>query len=74
VPWKATSISTTNTRCRKARRVIRRYAKPRDCQFQERCRIRRWVCRTSDARGSRFDERCTKGSRVVSWHGSYVSS
>ena len=74
MPWKAAEIRVENVSCRKARRLIRRYAKPRDCQFQERCRVRRWVCRTYRPNGNKFDERCTRGRRVVRWDATYTSS
>jgi hypothetical protein len=74
VPWRARQIRARGVSCAQARTLIRSYAKPRNCQFEARCKVGRWTCRTSDAEGSRFTERCTRGSRVVRWRGSYVSS
>ena len=73
VSWHADSIRVRVITCRTARRVIKAYAEPRNCQFEPRCKVRRYTCRTRDAHGSEFTERCTRGRRVVRWHGSYVS-
>lgn len=74
VPWRARRILAHAISCPRARDLIRSYAKPRNCQFEPRCKVGRWLCRTSGAEGSRFTERCTRGRRVVRWRGSYVSS
>ena len=73
VPWRAESIRVRAVTCRTARSLIRAYAEPRNCQFEPRCGVRRYTCRTSNARGSEFDESCTRGRRLVRWHGSYIS-
>jgi hypothetical protein len=73
VPWSAKSIRARNVSCRSAKRLIKAYAEPRNCQFQKRCRVGRYTCRTSSAEGSHFTEGCTRGGRVVRWRGSYVS-
>ena len=36
--------------------------------------VGRCLCRTFEAEGSEFTERCTRGRRVVRWRGSYLSS
>jgi hypothetical protein len=74
VPWSAKQIRVRNVSCRSAKRLIKAYAEPRNCQFEKRCRVRRYLCRTLSAEGSEFTESCTRGSRLVRWHGSYVSS
>jgi hypothetical protein len=73
-PWRAQEIRTRRVSCRTARALIRSYATPRDCQFQPRCRVEGWACRTLEAEGSTFTERCTRRGRVVRWRGSYTSS
>lgn len=74
IPWSAKSIRAKKVYCRAARRLIKAYATPRNCQFRAKCKVRRYTCRTLSAEGSRFTEKCTRGGRVVRWRGSYVSS
>ena len=74
IPWAGKQIRTRNESCATARRLIRAYAKPRNCRFIAPCRILRYRCVTTDTRGSTFRETCTRGKRRVSWNGSYVSS
>jgi hypothetical protein len=73
VPWSANQIRARDISCRSAKRLIKAYAEPRNCQFQKRCKVGRYTCRTSSAHDSEFTESCTRGSRLVRWHGSYVS-
>jgi hypothetical protein len=73
VPWRAKSIRVRDVSCRSAKRLIKAYAEPRNCQFQKRCKVRRYTCRTLAASGSTFTESCTRGSRLVRWRGSYTS-
>ena len=73
VQWHADSIRVRVVSCRAARALVRTYAEPRNCQFQPKCRVSRYTCRTRDAHGSVFTESCTRGRRLVRWHGSYVS-
>jgi len=71
--WKANTIRVSRVGCPDARRLIRLYAKPRNCQFRPRCKVSVYSCRTLEAEGSTFTERCTRdGGRSVRWRGSYV--
>jgi hypothetical protein len=73
-PWRAKAIRVRDVSCRSAKALIRSYAKPRNCQFEPRCRVERWACRTLEVEGSTFTERCTRGERMVRWRGSFTTS
>lgn len=74
VPWAAEEIRVADVTCARARRVIRAYAKPRNCRFVAPCNVKGLTCETIFARGSEFAEDCTSGDRRVRWAGSYESS
>jgi hypothetical protein len=73
VHWHASKVRVAHLRCSGGRKVIKSYAKPRNCQFESKCRVGKYTCHTTSGHGSDFNERCTHGRRVVRWHGHYVS-
>ena len=73
-PWHARDVHAKRTSCRTAHSLIRSYAHPRNCRFIAPCHLGKWTCRTYNAHGSQFDERCTRGRKRVRWHGSYKVS
>jgi hypothetical protein len=74
VPWHAKRIRTANVSCSAARKLIKAYARPRNCQFRAPCDVHGYVCRTTEADGSTFRETCRKDRKTVRWRGSYTSS
>jgi len=71
--WTAANVRVKDASCRTARNLITSYARPMNCQFRFACHIGGYVCRTSRALGSTFQEVCVKGPRSVSWLGGYLS-
>ena len=73
-PWQARQIRVRKVSCSDAGRLIRSYARPRNCRFIAPCRIQGLRCETNGTSGSVFRETCTRGKRLVSWRGSYMTS